>query len=174
MNQRHLGRVTAAVEHALAEERPPERYAIKPACEPAAAPGLDAVTMADLVQRAAELADAMVDPCVFAPGLGCRALADDALEGGVDRDVVAIRAHGAREAGGDMEAVEEKDAALLQLDPEQAGIVGALSHREDAAGIGPQQNLGRDFGRCGIARAHGRIVAEDAAFVRRTWISVVC
>src|SRR3569623_3153127 len=106
MDQRHFGRVTAAVEHALAEERAPERYAIKPTCEVVAVPRLDAVAMADLVQCAVELADAMVDPCVFAPGLGCRALADDALESRVDRDAVAIRAHGAREAGGDVAAVE--------------------------------------------------------------------
>jgi hypothetical protein len=41
---------------------------------------------------------------------------------------------------------ERNQAAHFRLDPEQRRITGALGHREDAAGIGPQQHLGRDFG----------------------------
>jgi len=33
----------------------------------------------------------------------------------------------------------------MRLDPEQAGIVGALGHREDAGGIGLQNDFRRDL-----------------------------
>ena len=65
--------------------------------------------------------------------------------------VEAVRAHGARQAGGDFQAVERDDAALFRLDPEQGRIVGAFRHREDAAGIGAQQHLRRDLGLHGVA-----------------------
>ena len=41
---------------------------------------------------------------------------------------------------------KRNQAAHFRLDPEQRRVTGALGHREDAAGIGPQQHFGRDFG----------------------------
>jgi hypothetical protein len=85
------------------------------------------------------------------PGLRRRAAGDHGLECGIDGDGEGIRAHGARQAGGDAEAVERNHAAQFRLDPEQRRIVGALRHREDTAGIGAQQHLGRDLGGGGVA-----------------------
>src|SRR5438477_113258 len=95
----------------------------------------DAVAMAERMEPVIEVADALVDPGVLAAGRRRGAARHHGLEGLVDGDGEGIRAHGAREARGDAKAVERDHAAHFRLDPEQGRIVGALGHREDAAGI---------------------------------------
>src|SRR5581483_7182348 len=111
MHQRHLRGVARLVEHALAEKRAREIDAIESADQPSAFIDLDAVAMAAFVKLAVEVADALVDPGPAAAGLGRRAAFQDRLEVPVDRDGETVGADGAREPGGDAEAVERDDAA---------------------------------------------------------------
>ena len=156
MHQRHLRGVAGAMKHALAEERAAEADAVQAADQIVILPDLDAVAMPELVQPDIEIADALVDPGVVAAGLRRGTAGDHRLEGGVDGDGEGVGAHRARQARGDAKAVERDHAAHFRLDPEQGRIVGAFGHREDAAGIGAQQHFGRDVGRGGVARRHGR------------------
>ena len=146
MHQRHFRRVAGAMEHALAEEGPSQADAVEAACEVAVLPDLDAVAVPELVEPEIEIADTLVDPGVVAAGLRRRAARDDRLEGGIDGHAEGVRAHGAGQPRGDAEAVKRDQAAHFRLDPEQRRVTGALGHREDAAGIGPQQHFGGDFG----------------------------
>src|SRR5690349_14222561 len=116
--------------------------------------------MAEQMQPAIEVANALVDPGVLAARGRRRAACDDGLEGGIDGDREIVSTNGAGKAGGDAKTRERNDAAHFRLDPEQGRIVGALRHREDAAGIGAQQHLGGDFGGIGVARGHGATIAK--------------
>ena len=78
-------------------------------------------------------------------GRGAGAAVDDRVEIVVDADLEAAGGDGAGEPAGHVEAVERQDAAALRLDPVEAGIVRRLGHREDAEGIGLEQDLGRDL-----------------------------
>src|SRR6202049_3101762 len=69
--------------------------------------------------------------------------------------IQVLRPPGAGGAPRHMKAVERKDAAPLRLDPEQALVVGALRHGEDAAGVGLEQHLGRDLEICVAVTGHG-------------------
>ena len=89
MHQRDLRGVARGVKHALAEEGASQADAVEPADEVVALPGLDAVAMAELVQPAIEVADALVDPGVLAARLRRGAAGDRGLERGVDGDAKA-------------------------------------------------------------------------------------
>src|SRR6202012_640456 len=134
-HQRHLGGVASAVKHALAEKGAAEIDAIEPTDEIVVLPDFDAVAMAKRMQPAVEVADAPVDPGVLAALLRRGAAGDHGLERTVDRDREGAGTPLAREPRGDAKALERDHAAHLRLDPEQRRIVGALGHREDAAGI---------------------------------------
>src|SRR5947209_19819689 len=110
MHQRHLRGVAFAVEHALAKECAAKRDAVESAGELVAVPRLHAVAVAELVQRRVEIADAAIDPGVFATHARRSAAVDDLRERTIDRHPEAIRPHGAREPRRDMEAVERDDA----------------------------------------------------------------
>src|SRR6185369_13809460 len=97
VHQRDLRGIARGVKHALAEEGAPQAHAVEPADEVVALPGLDAVAMAELEQAAIEVADALVDPGVLAPGLRRGAAGNRGLERGVDGHAKHIRTHGARE-----------------------------------------------------------------------------
>ena len=114
--------------------------------EVAVLPDLDAVAVPELVEPDIEIADTLVDPGVVAARLRRRAARDDGLEGGIDGNAEDVRAHGAGQPRGDAEALKRNHAAHFRLDQEQRRVTGALGHREDAAGIGPQQHFGGDFG----------------------------
>ena len=159
MHQRHLGGVAGGVKHALAEEGAAEADAIQPANQLVIVPGLDAVGVANPVQPDIKIPDPLVDPGVVAAGLRCGATGYDRLEGGVDRDRESVGAHGAGQPRSDAKTIERNDAPRLRLDPEQGGVVGALGHREDAAGVGAQQHFGRDVESGGVARRHGGRIA---------------
>ena len=155
MHQRHLRGVARAVEHALAEERAAEADAVEPAGQLAVLVGLDAVAMADVVELLVERADARVDPGARPAGLRLGAAVEHAVEVAVDRDAEAVRADGAGEPRRDVEGVQRNDAALLRLDPIKRRVLGAFRHREDAAGVGLEQHLGRDLDEGGFAAGHG-------------------
>src|SRR6185295_19443661 len=156
MHQRHFRRVAGTVKHAFAEEGASQADAIEAACEVAVLPDLDAVAVPELVEPDIEIPDALVDPGVVAAGLRRRAAGDDRLEGGIDGHTEGIRAHGAGQPRGDAETIQRNHAAHFRLDPEQRRVTGALGHREDAAGIGPQQHFGGDLGNGGLVRCHER------------------
>src|SRR5205823_13993092 len=86
MDQCHLRGVTGVVKHAFAEEGAAETDPIEPADEVVIAPDLDAVTMAELMQCAIEIANALVDPGVLAACLRRGATGDDRLERRIDRN----------------------------------------------------------------------------------------
>ncbi len=157
MHQRDLRGIARAMEHALAEERRAEAHAVEAADQRVAVIDLDGVAMPDVEQPAIELADRRVDPGARALRAGLRAAVDHGFEVAVahdlDSDVLrTVRASRRRH----MEAVERNDAALFRLDPEQRRVVGILRHREDAARIGLEQNLGREFQNRAVATAPSR------------------
>ena len=120
MHQRHFRRVAGAMEHALAEEGPPQADTIEAADEIAVLPDLDAVAVPELVEPDIEIADALVDPGVVAARLRRRAARDDRLEGGVDGHAEGIGAHGAGQPRGDAEAVEAESGRAFPARPRTA------------------------------------------------------
>src|SRR5579859_5754380 len=129
MHQRDLGRVADSMKHALAEKGATEIDAVEPAGEVTILPDLDRVAVAEGVQPAIEIADALVDPGVLAAFLRRRAARDDRLERAIDSDGEGVRADGAREPRGDAEAVERDHAAHFRLDPRQRRIVSPFPYR---------------------------------------------
>ena len=79
-------------------------------------------------------------------------------------------AHRAGEPRGTWKRSSGMTPRISRLDPEQARIVGALRHREDAGGIGAQHDLGRDHGRADGhgTGLHARMGARAARRVKRT------
>src|ERR1700720_1530910 len=72
MDQRDLGRVARAVEHALAEESAAKGHAVESADEIVPLVDFEAVAMPPLVELAIERADSCVDPVTRSarPGVG--------------------------------------------------------------------------------------------------------
>ena len=89
------------------------------------------------------------------PGLRLRAAIDHAVEIAVDGHLELVGADGAGEPRRHIEAVERDDSAQVGLDPVERGVLRALRHREDAAGIGLEQHLRRDLDEGGFAIGHG-------------------
>src|SRR5262249_5715000 len=145
MHERHFRRIARAMEHALAEEGASKRHAVKAADQRIAVIDLDAVAMSAVVKLVIEHTDASVDPGAGASRLRLRAAIEHAIEVAIDRDGVAVRAHGAGEPRRHVEAIERNDPAHLRLDPVESGILCALGHRKDTAGIGLEQDLRRYF-----------------------------
>src|ERR1700730_4546799 len=167
MDERHLRGVALEVKHALAEKCTPDRHAVKAAYELAFAPGLDGMAMPTAEKFAVKTADAAVDPGLAASGRGRRTSVDHRLEVAIDHDLEVVGAHGAREPPRNMKAVERDDTALLGLDPVEAGILGALRHRKNAAGIGLEQHLGCDLDEgFGGAGHDGRSIFRAAAVMK--------
>jgi len=148
MRQRHLGSIGRAAEHALAEIGAAERHAIKAADEIAAdvamAPDLDRMGVAVAVEQAIGLLDLAVDPGFRPIRRRPRAGGDDALERHVRRHGETIRPQRLAQGVGEVKAVQRQDTALLGLYPEDVGGIAAVRHREDADGIGAQQQIGVD------------------------------
>ena len=117
MHQRYLRGVGDAVKHALAKVGAAERDAVKTADQMIAVIDLNGVAMADVEERAIDLADTRIDPGLVAFRRGLGAAVDHRIEVAVDINGQRRRAHGAGEARRHMEPVERNDAALLRLDP---------------------------------------------------------
>src|SRR5215471_1614910 len=66
-----------------------------------------------------------------------------------------------------MKRVERDDAAALRVDPEQLRVLGRLSHREDAGGIGSEQNFGGQRHQHGNTLRRCRLVAAWTTSVLR-------
>src|SRR5262249_57405235 len=90
MHERHLRGVANAVEHALSEEGASEAHAVESADQITVLPDFDAVSVAERMQSAIEVADALVDPGVLAPGLRCGAACNDRVECLVDSHDMAV------------------------------------------------------------------------------------
>ena len=137
MHECDLAGIPLSAEHALAEERGTQRYAIKAADQRIVVPGLHAVGVPLPVQRAVGLEDGPVDPG-FGPAPGtARAAAHDAGEIAVHGDPEAPSAHRAREPAGHVKAVQRDDAAGLGIDPEDITLRLALRHGEEPAARRP-------------------------------------
>src|SRR6185503_3119221 len=102
---------------------------------------LDAMAMPDVVELPIQRADALVDPGSGAAGLRLGAAIEHPFEVAVDRDLEALRTHGAGEPRRDVEGFQRDDAALLRLDPIKRRVLGAFRHLKDAAGISLEQHL---------------------------------
>ncbi|MEI9931983.1 MAG: hypothetical protein WDM89_15955 [Rhizomicrobium sp.] len=68
MDEGDLARVAFVAEHALAEKRRAQRYAIEPAGELAVSPALDRMRMAARVKRRIQMKYLVVDPRLLAIG----------------------------------------------------------------------------------------------------------
>ena len=79
------------------------------------------------------------------PGLRLGAAVDHAVEIAVDGDLELVRSDGAGEPRRHVEAVERDDPAQVRLDPVERGVLRAVGHREDAAGIGLEQHFRGDL-----------------------------
>ena len=88
---------------------------------------------------------------------------DHRLEVAVDENLEPVGAHGPGEAFGQMEPVERYQAAQVGFEPVERGIVGILRHRENAAGIGLEQHLGRDLDIGVLAAGHDTAILRPAA-----------
>jgi len=117
-------------------------------------------------QGAIELADLPVDPGAFARGRRRGAGRDHRVEVMVDPHLEAILTHRLGQRARDDEAVQRKYGALARLDPKNPLVLGAFGHREDADGIGAQQDLRRDLER-GAVPGHGREFTASPRFCER-------
>src|SRR5260370_23219249 len=88
MNESHFAGVGAAVEHAFAEERGPERYAVESTDQLTVFPGFDAVGKSQVVQPNISADDFLADPAIASL---LHAAAHDAFEGGIDANVIDER-----------------------------------------------------------------------------------
>src|SRR6266567_7239973 len=154
MHKGDLGSIPRPMEHALAEERAPQRNTVKPAHQVAAFVNLETMAVTPLVKLAIEHADAGIDPGARSSGLGRGTAVEHSIEVSIDGDAEAIGAHRAREPTWHVEALDGNDAALLRLDPVERRVVRALRHGKDAAGIGLKQDLRRDFNERAFAVGH--------------------
>jgi hypothetical protein len=66
-----------------------------------------------------------------------------------------------------VEAIEGNDAALLRLDPVERRVVRAFRHRKDAAGIGLEQDLRRDFDEGSFPVGHAIVRQAITMILRR-------
>src|SRR5258708_2892332 len=142
IDESHLAGIGSAAEHALAEESAAELHAVETADEDVAGPALDGMRRAALEKRGVERDDFVIDPGLPPVGGRLGAAAHHCLELAVAADGEAAAAHGAAQPARDVEAVERQDAAAHRIDPEELPIFGRLGHREDAGGIGLQQEIG--------------------------------
>src|ERR1051326_7128213 len=141
MYERDLARIGDAAEHALAEKGAAERDPIETADQFTVMPALDAVRGAPLEEAGIELQDLVIDPGVGPLVARFGATVHDGLERGVAADREQILPNDSAQAARHVERIERDDAPPLRIDPEQLGIVGRFGHREDAGGIGAQQDL---------------------------------
>src|SRR5436190_2507847 len=174
VHQCDLGGIARAVEHALAEERAAERNAVEPADELLALVDLETMAMAPFVELAIEHADAPVDPSARAPEARLRAALEHRVEIAVDGDGETVGAHGAGKPCRHVEALERNDTAQLRLDPIERRVVRALRHGKDAAGIGLEQHLRRDFDESGFAVGHARFVRQDGPWLKIRHANAAC
>jgi len=154
VNQGHLGGVARAVEHALAKECAAEADAVEAADQDVVFVDFDRVTVAALVELAVQIVDAGVDPGAAAPRHGLRATVDHGVEVAIDHDGEAIGSNGARQAIRHVKAIQWNNSAPFRFYPIERRVLGALRHREDAAGIGFEQHFRRDVDECGFTARH--------------------
>lgn len=136
-----LGRIGRAAEHAFPKEGASQRYAVKPAHQPAVQPAFDTMGIAHTKKLHAGFLNRAVDPAFRPVWRRRRAMSQDGGKipvRGHAKPVLADRlAQGAREVNG----VERQYRALFWLHPENFRIVPAVRHREYAHGIGAQQDV---------------------------------
>ena len=154
VHQRDLRSVAGTVEHALTEEHPAQRDAVKAADQRVAVINFDAVAVAALMQGLIERPDPLIDPgsSPSHPWLG--AAGNHGIEIMIDPHGEGRGPHGTGETRRDVEAGERNDPPPLGLDPVQRGVVGVLRHREDAAGVGLEKDLWGDRDLAGMTVCH--------------------
>ena len=135
----------------FAKEGAAKADAVEPADEVVIVPDLDTVSVSEFVEPDIEIANALVDPGIVAARLRRGATCYHSLERAIDRHGEGVGTHGAPKPRRDAKTFERYHAAHLRLDPEQGGVVGALGHREDSAGVSAQQHFGSDVGRGVVA-----------------------
>src|SRR5262245_9601505 len=166
MHKRDLGSISRPVEHALTKERATESNPIATAHEVFALVNLKTMAMAPLVELAIEHADAGIDPSARPARAGLGTPLEHSFEVAIDSDGETVGAHRAREPTWHVEAIEGNDAAFLRLDPVERRIVRALGHGKDAAGIGLEQDLRRDFNERALAVGHAILVPTARIKIR--------
>ena len=73
---------------------------------------------------------------------------------GIEADLEDPAPDGSGKAARDVEGLKREDAPALRLDPIERRVIGGIGHREDAHGIGFEENLGRYL-------AQGAVVSGD-------------
>jgi hypothetical protein len=156
-----LACVARGAEHALAEEGGAERDAVEPAHQRVARPALHAVRLPPQEELAVEGLDRRVDPGVGAVGADARALGDDLLEGGVDADLERIATHRAGEPARDVQIVQREDSPALGVDQEDALVVPAVGHREDAVAVAGDEVLRGELHEFAVPHCAGLMAAAS-------------
>jgi hypothetical protein len=121
---------------------PPERHPVEPAQQLTAAPALNRMREAALVQAHIQVLDRMIDPGFQSPRPRLGAGLHDGSESRVDTHLEGVAANRPRQAPRDMKAVQRQHAPLLRIDQEDALVLARVGHREHAARIAGQQILG--------------------------------
>jgi len=97
--------------------------------------------MASRKQFRIGILDIGVDPGVRPVGGRLGAMANDLRKRLVGGDAKTIGPKRFRQRSGEMKFVERQDAALLGFYPEDLVCSAAVRHRENANGIGPEQQV---------------------------------
>lgn len=170
--KRHLRGIALPAEHALAAEHAPESHAVQSADKLALArfvarPGFDRMGVAERVQRAIAVADALRDPAVVRAGTRRRAAIDHRIERCVACHGKMPAPQRPRQRARTMKAVEGQDRPQSRLHPVDFRVVAAVRHRKDSRAIGPQQEVGRDEGG-GRLQHHGENLHPPVALSAST------
>ena len=165
MHEGNFRGVRCAMKHALAEEGRAEMDAIEPARKSPAAPAFDGMDSPNVKQLPVKPPDSRIDPGFLAAAGCCGATFDDGIKIVVDPDFEPVRPHSLGEAARYNEAIKRKYAALLGIDPEQASVLGAFGHREEADGVSAEQDFGGYFEGFPWA-AHSKTLGTAPGFVK--------
>ncbi len=145
VDESDLAGVRLVREHALAEKGPSECNPVKTSNELAVLPALYGMAKAHIEKLGVEFADALVDPGrAAASPRGCAAF-DNALVVAIEANLELVLLDNAGEPLGNVDVIEGQDSAPLGLDPVKGRVACAFGHGEDAAGIGFEKHLRRDF-----------------------------
>lgn len=139
--QCHLGSVGFAAKHALAKKGPAKRYAIEAAHKPVVPPAFHAVRITHAEKLQAGLLDRRVDPAFRPVGRCLRTGAQHGMEILVCGDAEFVLPDRLAQRTREMNTIERQHRPFFRLHPENFRIFPAVRHREDAHGIGAQQNI---------------------------------
>jgi hypothetical protein len=142
MHERNFRRVGLTMKHAFAEKCRAKMDAVESPHKRTVGPAFHRVNMAKVEELAIKPSYAPIDPRLVAALIGGGAGIDHRIEVAIDFDLETIAADRFGKAFRDNKSIERKNATGLRIDPEKIVVRGAFRHREEADGIGAQQDIG--------------------------------